>query len=93
MISLQLVRGAELVHRVGRSDIAARLLGASKAILDEKGYVRDGYDRRKAEMVEDKVRETMGSEEFDSAYAEGEAMDSRDAHDILLAALEEHQRG
>ncbi|MDX1469409.1 MAG: adenylate/guanylate cyclase domain-containing protein [Acidimicrobiia bacterium] len=93
VIALQLVRGAELVHRVGRSHVAATLLGTSRAILDEKGYVRDGYDGRRAKMVEDMVRETIGSHEFDLAYAEGVAMDSRDAHDILLSALEEHQRG
>ena len=88
VVSWILRQGARLTNLLGIHELAARLLGSSQATLDEKGYVMGGYDRERVNEITDSIRNDLG-DAFDTAYAVGMDADGRDAHDELLAALEE----
>ena len=82
-------QGARLLHYLDMSDLAAQLIGASDAILEEKSHVRNGYENKSFKEVGATVRGSLGEDAFDSAYRSGLEMDGHDAHDLLLATLEE----
>lgn len=88
VVSWILRQGARLTSLLGRHELAARLLGSSQATLDEKGYVMGGYDIERVREIAESIQTSLG-DAFEAAYASGMEADGRDAHDELLAALEE----
>lgn len=84
-----LVRGAQLLTLLGTSDLAARLLGSAQALVEEKEYARDGRELTILDEITTEVQASMSGSRFDDEFEVGQGMDTRDAHDALLAALEE----
>ncbi|MDX1469410.1 MAG: adenylate/guanylate cyclase domain-containing protein [Acidimicrobiia bacterium] len=81
--------GALILDRFGEHALASRLIGSADALNREKGYVRGAEREGRLKEVETSLRVHLGDAAFTAAYEEGTLMDSRDAHDALLAALEE----
>ncbi len=84
-----LVRGADLVNLLGDPPLGARLLGSAEALVDAKGYVRNGREQRILQEITSGIRSELSDAEFEREFAVGRNMDTRDAHDALLPALEE----
>lgn len=84
--------GAEVLDRLRRPHLAARLLGSADAATREKAYVRGGNRLRRVGEIEHSLRGQLGDDAFDEEFHSGSALDTRDAHDALLEALEEHNQ-
>ncbi|MDX1468143.1 MAG: adenylate/guanylate cyclase domain-containing protein [Acidimicrobiia bacterium] len=81
--------GAEVLARLERPRLAAQLIGAAETVTKEKAFERGGDRVRRLADIESSLRSQLGDETFDEEFRAGTQLDSRDAHDALLAALEE----
>ncbi len=84
-----LERGAQLLDLLGDPRLGARLLGSAEAEITKTDYVRNRRERQILEEITSGVRTSVGDAEFDAEFEAGKELDSRDAHDALLDALEE----
>lgn len=63
----------------GRSEVAARLLGAAQAIRDPQGYARSRPEQAAYELDLARVRSALGAEAFAAAWDEGAALSPEEA--------------
>jgi tetratricopeptide (TPR) repeat protein len=71
---------------LGQPERAARLVGAAEAQYETQGYVPQGYDIPEFERYRAAAHEQLDEVTFETAWAEGQAMD---LHEAIAYALEE----
>jgi predicted ATPase/DNA-binding CsgD family transcriptional regulator len=65
---------AGILGSAGRPEPAARLLGASQAILERMGYFHPPVDKQEGDRISATVRAQIDEATFEAAWAEGRAM-------------------
>jgi non-specific serine/threonine protein kinase len=76
---------------IGRARQATRLFGAAAALRDETGIPQSNTDRAYYEPFLTALREELGEEAFDAAWADGRSTSWRTAMDDLLGSPPESQ--
>jgi len=86
-------RSAYMVHylgvvagELGHPERAARLFGAAEALRDTTGRTLSPADRAEHQRHVDAVRGALGTEQFDAAWADGQAMPFERAVEYALSA-------
>ncbi len=77
---------AEIAHRDGDHERAARLWGATEALRESIGTVIAPSDREAIEGYRDASRQALGDAAFDRAWKDGRAMDADAAIALATAA-------
>src|SRR5262249_21263807 len=70
---------AVLAHERGRGPAAARALGASGRMLEERGARRDAFEKTLAEETTASVRAALGDEAFEREHEAGGGLSLEDA--------------
>ena len=86
-IGYGLLFAADLVHRAGETDGAARLLGASGAAFDRAAVIPQAEEAERLERVRGLVAGELGADRFGALGDRGAELDIEPAVDLGVTAL------